>query len=472
MDSITRAPRGATAVPRPAPLSQNQAEQLRRSILSKAARAAIGIEAAEAAYDGGEQRVLSYAWGFLNSWKERLQDCDLNASSASFLLNELRTIAAFVDAAGALENDKPCGVALESVKAILRGLLTELEHSHFPAGENYERTMFLRGKAMLADMLEALADDQIGSELEAGYRGRDVDQNTSAVSACIDKLRNDCGGALEAGFIAALTGCLSMGFTGSLADSDYFRDLTYEDVKGGPDTQYEDDEVDPDGAAAEVSNESKPVFTSPSEIILDESLQQIDLYLEGLEHVDIGEPAHTLLHAQAIGHYYAARELLDKHATLGQILFELTALRAGLKSVAAVIDKFNTGWPLVQWSITVLEERILEPVDEDLHSPERTDVARQAATFIDRLVAYFQTATHPGTMGDLDAIGQAASVILSALDDPVEDADSIRERLERALESTSVILRDQPPAYWNEPGILRERDVGKRFVQQQERLAA
>jgi hypothetical protein len=218
-----------------------------------------------------------------------------------------------------------------------------------------------------------------------------------------------------------------------------------------------------DGAkgAGEVAPDFAP--TSPDEERLDEIISRLSVYIEGLEHVSIADQAHQILHAQVWGPFYEAEEQLHQHkpALASQTLRNL---RSGLVSMRETMGVRDGGWPAVHQSILLIDKVLDDQPEPDLPSSERLSIAQSATTFIARLVSYFQAATHPGTMGDLDALGQSASVILSALTDPVEDAHSLRERLERALESASVILQDQPPAYWKTPGILRERDVGKRLA--------
>jgi hypothetical protein len=78
---------------------------------------------------------------------------------------------------------------------------------------------------------------------------------------------------------------------------------------------------------------------------------------------------------------------------------------------------------------------------------DRLEVARQASTFIARLVSHFMTSTRPGTYGDLVALHEAASVIMSAIGDSVVTTHDLTEQLEHALEEASVVLEDQLPRY-------------------------
>jgi hypothetical protein len=86
------------------------------------------------------------------------------------------------------------------------------------------------------------------------------------------------------------------------------------------------------------------------------------------------------------------------------------------------------------------------PTDEnDFPGEERCEIARRGATFIARIVDHFKETGRAGTIGDLDAIAQAASVIMSAMADEIEGVASLEERLEAALNEASVILLDQSP---------------------------
>lgn len=231
-----------------------------------------------------------------------------------------------------------------------------------------------------------------------------------------------------------------------------------------------------------------PVFSDPTEQRLDALLKQLDAYLEGLEHVGIGD-AYDKLHSMATCHFWDARNGLDEH-NVAVALAALPLLRDGLMAIEWLMGEGNPGWPLVRECVTLINQFLGDdggggdnggdndgphPSRDDGGTPsvdggrdfpddDRVEVAHQGVTFIDRLVSHFQKPGRQGTMGDLAAIRKSASVIMSALTDPVEEVESLRARLEDALESASVILQEQPPAYWKSPGILRQRDVGKRVV--------
>lgn len=106
------------------------------------------------------------------------------------------------------------------------------------------------------------------------------------------------------------------------------------------------------------------------------------------------------------------------------------------------------------------EERIAASDSSDFPCPDRIEVARRAATFAAKLVDHFQVSTEPGTPGDLAALAGAASVIISALTDPVEPVDSIQVRLQAARELASVIQVAQPQATW----VVQPEHVGKRLI--------
>lgn len=227
--------------------------------------------------------------------------------------------------------------------------------------------------------------------------------------------------------------------------------------------------------------DDQPVFTDPVEQRLDSLLARLDVYMEGLEHVGIGDAAYGELHKLVAPHFWTARDLLNAHEPIDKTMSEILLLQAALLVFEPMLDDYNPGRPLVRECMALIRHFLddgnvhsigaspsPEPesprltavpphsASDDHPDPARLEVARQGATFIARLVSYFQQPNRQGTMGDLAAIGKSASVIISALSD-FEDVEPLRARLEDALESASVILKDQPPAYWKTPGILRER---------------
>lgn len=101
---------------------------------------------------------------------------------------------------------------------------------------------------------------------------------------------------------------------------------------------------------------------------------------------------------------------------------------------------------------------------EDHLTDARFDTAVDAGNYLMRMTSYFQAATHSPEIRDWGAMHQAASVVVSALDDEVEGDASLATRLEVAIDSASLIFQEQPPAYWLAGGPLRAQDVGKRVV--------
>lgn len=212
-------------------------------------------------------------------------------------------------------------------------------------------------------------------------------------------------------------------------------------------------------------------------------MEHVGIYLEALEHVGIGEPAYSTLHKQVLGLYHEARELVGAHAPANEIVAAIYLLHDRLFVFEPIMGEHNPGLPQVRACVALIGA-FLEgdapndasgggqpPTDADGESeqapePDRVEVARRAACFIDRLVAHFQQPGRQGTIGDLGAIRQSASVIISALSDPVEDSSSLAQRLERALEESSVVLDAQPPAYWKSPARVRPQDVGKTLVRE------
>lgn len=237
------------------------------------------------------------------------------------------------------------------------------------------------------------------------------------------------------------------------------------------------------------ASQAEPVFTDPTEQRLDELLTRLDACLEGLEQVGLDDH-YDQFHEIVSPHFWEARERLNEHKPVDEVVSKLLLMHAALLILEPQLNGYSSAVPLVQACSALIRAFLDEDggkgggdaVDpplgsggndrpssgdqgEGFPSQDRIHVAVSSAAFISRLVDHFQRATYPGTMGDLVAIHEAASVIMSALDDVVEREESLRDRLEGALESASVILKDQPPAYWKNPGILRERDVGKRVVE-------
>lgn len=189
-------------------------------------------------------------------------------------------------------------------------------------------------------------------------------------------------------------------------------------------------------------------------------------YVEAVEHIsglrksvyDDGEPGDLLLGIQE------AWELGDdQDATLRLRELLVPSLTRSLEKC----DIRDTWWPLLNVSRQLLVDFLegdagdSDDAAEALSGPVRSELSREAACFIACLVEYFRLATHPGTMGDLDAIGQAASVILSAVQDEAENVDSIQKRLESAREMASVKFVHQ---HGKSDHLVQPQDVGKHFV--------
>lgn len=76
---------------------------------------------------------------------------------------------------------------------------------------------------------------------------------------------------------------------------------------------------------------------------------------------------------------------------------------------------------------------------------ERLEIARRAACFIHRIAGYFLNTDAKVQRADLAALDEASSVVLSAVDDPVEADASLAARLELALETCSMQFTWQLP---------------------------
>lgn len=370
---------------------------------------------------------------------------------------------------------------LGSVETLLNAAALPLEDF-----DTYWDRQFSRG----AQLLEATARDLVKTEEssypEADDRQPGEEQNRAPVEKMLSLAAHNPD--LAHGFVTALTALLgsqegpsapfTMAYLGSLQRGKC-------GVGTGKNTDVAVDQAKRPALARDLRTSDKtgeaPVFAKGFDPAASELLNALEMYDEAIRVLGTGSAFAPQLLELSTKHLEGARQLSDQNASPERIIAEVCALRDGFEVLVPVMDP-SPCLPLVRECIGLINaflddgegfERedgdlastpLVGTTDGNLSSPERLAVAHRTATFIDRLVEHFQKPGRVGTMGDLAAIRMGASVIISALTDPVEDEESLDNRLEAALESTSVILYAQPPKYWREPGILRAKDVGKQFV--------
>lgn len=326
---------------------------------------------------------------------------------------------------------------------------------------------FMSGKDLCCELVEeAIRIEQSGSdesELSAAWRGRGVPQNNFARRFLTKVIEEP---ELLEGFSAALSCTLRCAGTAN-DNPGSMRAVTFEDFVGGPDTKYTSEE----GLEEPAPAEPEVTFTNPIEVGMDAILSRIDMFLEGLEHVGIGDAAYTALHQEACPHFWTARELLDRHASSGAVMHPMRQLRDGLNKVAEVMGEDNAGRPLVDACLKPLNILFRRSFDDVEITADRSGVVTAAGRFISRMVGVLRTSAGEVQQRDWSALHEAASVIMS-MEDPVEDTASLQSRLEVAIASASVIFEQQPPKHWREEKIVRQDDVGKRIVASSELVAA
>jgi hypothetical protein len=125
----------------------------------------------------------------------------------------------------------------------------------------------------------------------------------------------------------------------------------------------------------------------------------------------------------------------------------LPELRTNIAATFQQCDVNEGSWPLLRVSLEVLDEFLAKQGGAAEVAPAGADglgVAGEAACFISRLTEHLsQVQTDGGQIEEEDvlAILQAASVIMSAF----AGDKNLAPELEKALETASVILTDQPP---------------------------
>jgi hypothetical protein len=225
------------------------------------------------------------------------------------------------------------------------------------------------------------------------------------------------------------------------------------------------------------SDSPEPVFTDPFEQRTDDLLENIEMYMEGLEHIGVGEKAYSDLNKLASPHYWEARNLLNNHSTADRIVAEILALRDGLELLAAWMAP-DPGVPLVRECVTLINTYLghsgddssggsgasVGPEGDPRPTTDRLETVRQAGAFISRVVDKFRDGEHQPAPQDWAALHEAASVVMSGASDEVETGDSLTQRLDDAIDSASLLLQDQLPRHFLEGGALRAKDAGKLIV--------
>jgi hypothetical protein len=363
---------------------------------------------------------------------------------------------------------RPACETLEAISKILDDASVEPKAPPLPPTDE-EIAAFMKGKAKAADMVaEAIDISERGSDeagLEARWRGKGKPQHAFARKYLVELIERP---ELLDGFAAALSNTVECAGRGN--DSpDTMRALSFEDYIGGPGTNWDlgdgstVDDVD--------SSDAAPVFTTPQELGLDGILQRLDTYLEGMEHVHIGDEVHDVLHREAVGHYYEAREALDQHQPLGNVLNHMRALRDGLRVVADAMGELNPGWPLADACLRPLNMLFRREKEDVELTWDRVGIATEAGRFISRMTMVLRSDHDDVKPQDWDALHEAASVVMS-VEDAMEDDVSLEHRLSLAISSASVIFEDQPPKHWREERTVRAEDVGKRLVSSEELVPA
>lgn len=437
----------------------------------------------------------------LLAWQEIVQDQEPTIEAAKAWINRFSDVEdQLLYAAALVQRPGPRAViqaAQDECGRILVALREAVETQALPSigVDAFEWHQQHRGMCILADLIEVIYS--LGDEywLDAASRGRGVTQDRSAVENCLAQLQYDHGA--QAGFAAGLTTLIAVGahssWTGVIED---LRIMTREEYCGGPDTKYigeESEEVGtsagPANAAADEGKNQEPVYTDPLELCANSLLDKLLMYLmESLEIVSTPDGAHAALHEHVWESYGLARKALEQHASADQIVSAICMLRDGFEVFLPLVEG-SAALPIVRECIALIE-RFLDagndggdggaqpeppgggskpspapaPAEAGFPGADRIELARQGATYICRIVGHFQAATRQGTMGDLDAIGKAASMILSAVDDPVVDVESLEDRLDDALTSASVVFAEQPPRYWKAPSGAKKRAVVQEVV--------
>jgi hypothetical protein len=341
----------------------------------------------------------------------------------------------------------------------------------------------MRGKALFCDMAEALTTTRGACYFEHETRAAGKSMNTAAVRAAL--LMAQADDDLLEGYCFAVAG-----FVANALDP-WVDAYTAEEIRDLPATCFDAGTFRTDAPAERVSASGSsaapaegtpqpdPVFTAPFERRTDALLEDLDMYLEGLERIGLGEKAHTDLHKIAAPHFWNARSYLNAHDTPDRIVAEIYSLRDGLELLAAWIAP-SPGIPLVRECIALIdaylqaEDSGAQPaIAEDMGiaavqatgvTQERLDIICRAGCYIEKLLLQFRNGQHAMKPQDWSALLEAASVVMSGASDELESDTSLADRLDLAMDSSSLLLQAQLPRHFVEGGALRAKDAGKVIV--------